>query len=439
MARPTRRPRGARPIHHGDPKSASRTNPRAPTTARTALRDELAGLVSVTASHLPHLALSPERETLRESVGAFLDQALSWERVAELDDACVFPRDVWLGLGRLGALGLGIPEQWGGSGGSVADSLVVCVEIAKRYPSLAVDYVLCGMVARMLLDHGSDEQKLRYLPDLASGDRIYAYGISEPDGGTDALALRTSAHVGPGGGWVVSGSKLWISMAAEASTIFTLVRTDRPDSADRPASGTSIIAIPTAQQAVSIRKVELAAMRGAGTCEVVFQNAAADPDELIGARGSGFRMLWETLVIERLLSAGISIGIGAAAVDYALDYAAKRTAFGRPIGAFQAVAHPLVDSVVELSGGILLTDHALSILERGEDASFASSAAKLAVSEATARVVDRCARVLGAMGIAKETPMQMWFRDARLGLFSPVSNEMIRNALAREMGLPRSF
>ena len=392
----------------------------------------------MTTTLLPDILSTPEAAALRDTLRSFLAEVLPWERVRELDGQDSFPRDVWQGLGQLGVLGLGIPEEHGGSEGTVTDAVVACIELARVYPSLAVDYVLCGMVARMLADHGTPQQQERWLPGLAAGERIYAYGISEPDGGTDALALRTRARA-TDGGFEVSGSKLWISLAGEADEIFTLVRTEEPDPPERRARGLSVLAVPTDQGAVKIHRIHLAGMRGAGTCEVVFDGALTDADCLVGPRGRGFHMLRDTLNVERLLSAGISIGIGAAALEHAVGYAAEREAFGRPIGGFQAIQHGLVDAATSLAGGMLLTDHAVQQLASGRDATAASGMAKLAVAEATAQVVDRGMRVLGGMGLAREAPMQLWFRDARLQLFSPVSNEMIRNLLGEAMGLPRSY
>jgi alkylation response protein AidB-like acyl-CoA dehydrogenase len=150
-------------------------------------------------------------------------------------------------------------------------------------------------------------------------------------------------------------------------------------------------------------------------------------------------MLRETLNVERILSAGISIGLGSAALELAVTYAGEREAFGRPIGAFQGVQHPLVDAATALAGAMLLTQRAVELYEAGEDATTTSGMAKMAAGEAAAQVVDRGMRVMAGMGLARETPMQMYFRDARLQLFSPVSNEMIRNLLGEAMGLPRSY
>jgi acyl-CoA dehydrogenase len=387
---------------------------------------------------LPDILRSPERDAFRGAVRSFLDRALEPDTVAELDEAGRFPRDVWRGLGDLGALGLGIPPEHGGPGGSAVDSLLVTIEIARRYPSLSVDFVSAGMLARTLTEHGTAEQQAAWFPGLITGERIIAYGISEPDGGTDALALRTRAREAEAG-FRVDGAKLWISMADEADVILATVRTDEPTTPGRRAQGVSLLAVPTEQPGVQIRRVPLAGMRGAGTCEVVFSDARAADDAIVGPRGRGFHVLRDTLSIERLLAAGISVGIGTAALELAVRYATERHAFGRPIGGFQAVSHPLVDAATCLAGAMLLVERAALAIESGDDDATLANMAKLAAAEAAALVVDRGMRTLAAMGLARESPMQMLFRDARLQTFSPISNEMVRNVLAEGMGFPRSY
>lgn len=389
-------------------------------------------------SLLPQILQSEESDLLRATLAEYLDEALSADEVRRLDQQGAFPRDVWEGLAGLGVLGLGIPEAQGGSGGSAAHAVIACSEIARRYPSLAVDYVLCGMVGRMLGDHGTDAQREAWLRPLADGTAIMAYGITEPDGGTDALAARTTASRSDDG-WVINGRKLWISMADHAEVIFTVARTSEPPPGRSRANGLSVLAVPTDQPGVQVDRVHLAGMRGAGTCEVLLEDAVVPDGALVGPEGRGFHMLRETLNVERLLSAGISIGIGTAALDFALTYATEREAFGRPIGGFQSLQHGLVDASVGLAGALLLTERAVDGYEAGDDVTDLAGMAKLATAEATAVVVDRGMRLMGAMGLAQEAPMQMWFRDARLQLFSPVSNEMIRNLLGEAMGLPRSY
>ncbi len=382
-----------------------------------------------------------ERLVLRETVSRLLGDRLPTERALALDRDGSFDRDLWRELGSMGALGLGADEAVGGSGGTVGDAASVTEELARVLPSLAVDHVLSGMVMRMLSDPRSGVASA-WLPELAAGTRICSFGLSEPEAGTDLLGLRTTARES-GGSWVLNGQKTWISLAQEAEAVFVLARTDAPQEGRR-SRGLSVIAVPTDQPGVHVRRVHLAGMRAAITCEVFLSDAVAPLDHLVGERGRGMALLARTLDVERVMAAAISLGIGRAALDLHVAHASARTAFGRPIGAFQAVQHPAADSVAELAAARALVESAVRVIERAapsEDsrAMTLSAMAKLIAGETTARVVDRGMRAMGAMGLAEESAMQMYFRDARLQLFSPVSNEMVRNVLAESLGLPRSY
>ncbi|GGM46166.1 acyl-CoA dehydrogenase family protein [Dactylosporangium sucinum] len=377
-----------------------------------------------------------ELTAVRGMVQRLLGRHLPLDRALELDRTGSFDRATWEALGAAGLLGLGADEDAGGSGGTVRDAVAVTEELARVLPSLAVDYVLSGMAMRMLTDTGSDRAR-RWLPDIASGRRICSFGLSEPGVGTDLLNLATTARE-VDGQWVVNGRKTWISLASEADVVFTLARTDPAEPAHK-SRGLSLIAVPTDQDGVTIRRVHLAGMRAAITCEVFLDDASAPLDNLVGTRGRAMSILGRTLDVERVMAAAISLGIGRAALDLHVAYAGERTAFGRAIGAFQAVAHPAADSICELSAARALVDSTVRMIGRGEPALAHSAMAKLNAAEATARIVDRGMRAMGAMGLADESAMQMYFRDARLQLFSPVSNEMVRNVLTESMGLPRSY
>jgi alkylation response protein AidB-like acyl-CoA dehydrogenase len=379
---------------------------------------------------------SAERNDLRSAVQALLDRHLPTERALQCDREGAFDRATWNALADAGLLGLGGREELGGTGGTVGDALVVVEEIARVLPSLAVDYVLGGMLMRLLTEEDAGELR-RLLPDLAGGRMIASFGLSEPGGGTDLLALRTTAHE-DGDGWVLNGRKLWISLATEADLIFTLARTDPVDPEHR-SRGLSIIAVPTGQPGVTVRRVHLAGMRAAITTEVFLDDARAPMENLVGGRGRGLTALGRALDIERVLAAGISLGIARAALDLHVDHLRRRTAFGRSLGSMQALQHAAADSITELTAARALVTTAVAAIEAGEDARAVSGMAKLNAAEMTARVVDRGMRALGAMGLAEESTMQMFFRDARLQLFSPVSNEMVRNVLGEALGLGRSY
>ena len=372
---------------------------------------------------------------LTESMQALLARHLPEERASEADENRIFLRDVWEALGANGMLGIGIPEDLGGSGGGVAEAAIVTRDLARVLPSMAVDYVLSGMVNRTLIDSGSH---FDLIPGLASGERIYAYGLSEPGGGSDLLSLRTHGRL-EDGEWVINGQKLWISMANEADGIFVLCRTDEPEAERSRASGLSLIIVPADQPGVEAKKVNLAIMRAASSCEVFFSDARAPESALIGERGKGLYAMRGTLDVERIMSAAISLGIGQSALELAVRYVGEREPFGGPLGRLQAVQHPLADSASELAAANLLVEHTARRVDAGREASQESAMAKLFAAETTARLVDRASRVMGAMGIAMEAPMQRFLRDARLQLFSPVNNDLLKGVIGQGLGLPKSY
>lgn len=377
-----------------------------------------------------------ERSHLRATVQSLLAKHLPPHRALECDRQGVFDRAAWDALGAAGLLGLGCAEDLGGSGGTVGDSFAVVEEVARVLPSLAVDVVLGGMAMRLLSETDAGAARA-LLPALAEGRTIGAFGLSEPDAGTDLLNLRTTARE-VDGGWVLNGQKLWISLAMEADVIFTLARTDEADPEHR-SRGLTLIAVPTDQASVVTRRVHMAGMRAAISTELFLDGARAPLDNVVGERGRGMAALGRTLDIERVLAAGISLGIGRGALDLHLQHLRQRKAFGRALGSLQVLQHAAADSMTELTAARALTACAIAAIESGAPARDLSGMAKMNAAEATARVVDRGMRAMGAMGLAEESAMQMFFRDARLQLFSPVSNEMVRNFLGEAMGLPRSY
>jgi acyl-CoA dehydrogenase len=263
-----------------------------------------------------------------------------------------------------------------------------------------------------------------------------AFGMSEPGGGTDVLALRTRARL-EGDEWVVSGQKLYTSLADDADAILVLCRTEA-DAAKRSRS-LSLVLTPRQQAGVQVRRLELMGQRAACTCEVFLDDARAPAGALVGERGRGWQTLLRTLDEERILCAAMYVGITAAALEQALQYARERTAFDRPIGAFQAVQHPLADTAAELEQIRLLTAKAAWLQSEGRDCAAEAAMAKLAASETAVRATDRGMRVLGGYGLVEASPMERLFRDTRLGPFSPISNEMVRNFLGQRLGLERSY
>ncbi len=379
----------------------------------------------------------PEHEMLRESVREFFARELPEERIREMDRARRIPREIWKRFAALGWTGLSVPQEYGGSGADVMTAAVLTEELARRFPSLATDWLLISMTARVLRESGTAKQKAELLPRLAAGEFLMAFGMSEPGGGTDVLALRTRARL-EGSEWVVKGQKLYTSLADDADAILVLCRTDPAESAKR-ARGLSLVLTPRHQAGVQVRRLQLMGQRAACTCEVFLDDARAPGDAVVGEQGRGWYTLLRTLDEERILCAAMYVGITAAALEQALQYARDRNAFGRAIGAYQAVQHPLADTAAELEQIRLITAKAAWLQSQGRDCAAEAAMAKLAATETAIRATDRGMRVLGGYGMVEESPMERLFRDTRLGPFSPISNEMVRNFLGERLGLPRSY
>lgn len=378
-----------------------------------------------------------EHRILRESVRQFFDRELPEPRIRQIDRDRRIPRELWSRFAELGWMGLSVPEEFGGSGADVMTAAVLCEELARSFPSLATDWLLVSMTARVMRESASPEQQAELLPRLARGEFIMAFGMTEPGGGTDVLSLRTRARQ-QGEEWIVRGQKLFTSFADDADAILVLCRTDQAE-ADKRARGLSLILTPRHQPGVQVRRLELMGMRAACTCEVFLDDARAPADAVVGQRGRGWYHLLSTLDEERILCAAMYVGITSAVLEQALQYAKDREAYGRPIGAFQAVQHPLADTATELEQIRLLTAKAAWLLSQGRECASEAAMAKLAATETAVRATDRCMRVLAGYGLVEESPMERLFRDARLGPFSPISNEMVKNVIGERLGLPRSY
>ncbi|MGV9868796.1 acyl-CoA dehydrogenase family protein [Rhodococcus koreensis] len=374
---------------------------------------------------------------LRDSLRAWLDRHLSRERVRELDEARTVPVDLWRGLAELGVTGLRFGEEYGGSSADVRYDYTVIEELGRRYASMAAGYMVVSMAGKFVSMHGNDEQRQRLLPGLAAGDALISFGLTEPDTGTDLAAIKTRATLRDGQ-WHLSGQKLYITLAADAKTLIVLARTDEPTEG-RNSNGLSLILVPRDQPGVNVRRLKMAGLRAAGTTEIFFDDALAPEDAIIGTRGKGLEALLGTLNHERILQAYMAVGIAEAAWTDARDYALQRTAFGRPIGSFQAVQHPLAESYVELAGAKHLNEEAAAIEATGGNCVLEAAVAKHAAGEAAVNATDRALRIQAGYGLTEESDLMRFHRDARDMVSGPVSNEMARNIIAERCGLPRSY
>ncbi|HZD25913.1 MAG TPA: acyl-CoA dehydrogenase, partial [Alphaproteobacteria bacterium] len=267
------------------------------------------------------------------------------------------------------------------------------------------------------------------------GEMKPAFALTEPGGGTDVLASVKTRARRDGDGWVLNGSKMWISAAARADVITVIARTG-----EHRTRGMSMFAVPGDAKGLSVCELDTAAINGLDTCEVAFDEVRLPGDAVLGEVDQGFMQVLSTLNSERLNAAAVATGIGRGAHREAVAYAREREAFGRPIGQFQALQHRLVKSGVALEAAWLLTLRAAALDAAGEPFDVASSMAKLATAEAGVEAVHVGMEVMGGAGIDNRLPMQRYYRDIRLYVFAPITNDMITNYLGeRWLDLPRSF
>ena len=285
--------------------------------------------------------------------------------------------------------------------------------------------------------YGTDAQKERFLPPITRGEVRFAIGFTEPGGGTDVLGgMRTQARK-VDGGWLVNGSKTWCSAAHTAHYILLLARTD--DDVEKRHQGLSLFLLPTDADGVTIADIPKLGMRALGSCDVGLQDVFVPDELLLGEPGEAWYMLLPTLNNERIILASFCCGILDGVLEDALGFVGEREAFGRKIGEFQVLQHYLADIAMWRHQADLVVKHAAWLQDAGRECFQETTMAKVVASEAAVRAADLGIQIMGGMGYSAETDMQRYWRDARLFRIGPITNEMARNAIAENLGLPRSF
>lgn len=375
------------------------------------------------------------RRVLREWVAREVPKA--WARELEADEAH-YPHALWDKLSAAGYHGVGIEEAYGGQGGDILAQTLVARELARSLGGLAWVWGLTSFAGGKSIGlYGSDEQRRRFLPRIAAGELKMAIGFTEPTGGTDVLGgLRTRGRRVEGG-WVLDGAKTWCTSAHVADYILLLARTD--EAVEKRHHGVSLFLVPADADGVTISELPKLGMRAIGSCDVGLDGVFV-PDELVlGEPGRAWYMLLPTLNNERIIVAAFSLGILDGVLEDALDYMRERTAFGKPIGQFQILQHHVADMAIWQRQAELLTLQAAWLQANGRDCHREASMAKVTASEHAVRAADLGIQILGGMGYSSETDMQRYWRDARLFRIAPITNEMARNGIAEQLGLPRSF
>ena len=386
--------------------------------------------------------LTDEQKMIVETVKKFKEKECPKEKIREWDKTETFPSHVWKKLGEIGILGAAFPEQYGGTGGGIIEEMLITEELSYGFSDLGLTYLLGVCFGGIsILEQGNDEQKEKYLPPLISGDTNFCLSLTEPGGGTDVLGALKSRAKEDGDHFILNGAKIFTTGIHVADTIVGVFRTD--DSPEKPASGLTIFLIDKNTPGVSFNKIDKLGSHILSSWEVVYEDVKVHKSEILGQRGKGWYQIVGTLNNERIVCAAITLGLAKAALDDAVQYAKEREAFGKPIGQFQAIQHPLADTAMELELAKLITYKAAWMQARDPQnlqTAVICTMAKYWASEVSQKATDRGMRVLAGYGFTEEYDMQRYFRNCRQLIFAPITNEMSKNFLGQVMlGLPKSY
>ena len=372
--------------------------------------------------------LSAEQEQVREVARAFAEAELG-NKIAPFDERHEFPHEIVKKLGPLGFLGVVIPEEYGGAGLDYVSYALIVEELCRGDASVGITmWAHNSLCSNHIATFGSPEQKRRYLPPLASGQVLGAWGLTEPGSGSDAAALVTRAEL-RGGEWVLNGSKAFITNASVASTAVVMARTDGGRS-----RGISAFVVERGAPGFTAGKpYRKLGLHASDTAELIFQEARIPAANLLGERGAGFVQAMTVLEGGRIAMAAMGVGIAQAAVDQAAAYMRQRTAFGKALADFNGLQGMIADLATEVEVARLLTLRAAYLKDIGRPAMHAAAMAKLFASEAAMKAATKAVQIHGGAGYITEFPVERIFRDAKLTEIGEGTSEIQRMVIAREI------
>jgi acyl-CoA dehydrogenase len=359
---------------------------------------------------------------------------------ADCDAQHRFPWEFYRDMAAGGWIGIAIPEYHGGGGRGIRHAAAVLEEVAASGACMngasAVHMSIFGM--HPVVHHGSDELKARILPAVADGSLHVAFGVTEPDAGTDTTRITSRAEP-RGDHYVVNGRKVWTSKALEADRILLLVRTTPRDRCPKPTDGMTLLLVDRHAPGVEARPIDKMGRNAVASCETTYDDVVVPMADRVGEEGRGFQYLLGGLNAERILIAAEAIGIGRAALRAAVTYARERVVFDRPIGQNQGIAFPLAQAHAQLRAASLMVREAAERLDAGLPCGEEANLAKYLAAEAGFFAADRAVQTFGGFGYATEYHVERYFREARLPRIAPISQELILAYVSEHvLGLPRS-
>jgi hypothetical protein len=374
-------------------------------------------------------ALTSEQAAIRQVARDFAEAELG-EKIAPYDERHEFPHAIVAKLGALGFMGVLVPPEYGGAGLDYVSYALIVAELNRGDASVGITmWAHNSLCTNHIALFASPEQKATYLPRLASGEGLGAWGLTEPGSGSDAAALRTRAERRDGA-WVLNGSKAFITNASVGGTAVVMARTD-PDQGARGISAFILErGMPGFQAGRPYRKLGLHA---SDTAELIFEDARVPAENLLGQPGMGFVNAMQVLEGGRIAMAAMAVGIAEAAVDQAVKYMKQRTAFGKTLAEFNGLQGMIADLATELEAARLLTLRAAALKDAGRPAMHAAAMAKVFASEVAMKAATKAVQVHGGAGYITEFPVERIFRDAKLTEIGEGTSEIQRMVIAREL------
>ena len=373
--------------------------------------------------------LSEEHEMLRQFVREFAESQLA-PNAAEVDDKGVFAQQQYDALVEAGFAATGIPEQYGGDGSDAIASAIIMEEVARVCASSSTVISSNELGTVPLLKYGSEEQRKRYLSEVASGKALFGYALSEADAGSDPAALKCRADE-DGDSFVLNGVKAWVTEAGEAKYLVVFAVTDPDD----PRHRISALMVHADDPGISYGAPEhKMGIRGSVTREVVFKNTCIPKERVIGRRGHGLSVALGTLDNSRVSIAAQAVGIAQGALDIATDYVQKRKQFGQPLSNFEGIQFMLADMAMRLEAARALTYSAADRSGRQtDDVSYFGAAAKCFASDTAMAVCTDAVQLLGGIGYSKDSAVERMFRDAKVTQIYEGTNQIQRIVIARQL------
>jgi short-chain 2-methylacyl-CoA dehydrogenase len=373
--------------------------------------------------------LDQEHELVRSTVREFAQEQVA-PVAEELDRESRFPYELVVGMAELGLMGMTIPEEYGGAGADTLAYAIAVEELTRVDSSVAITMAAHHSLGTLPIFYfGDEEQRQRWLPDLAAGKKLAAFGLTEPDAGSDAGSSRTRAELRDGE-WVINGSKIFITNAGTDITACVTItaRTGEDE--------ISNLIVPNGSPGYEISKpMKKLGWRASDTRELSFKDCAVPEGNLLGPRGQGFRQFLEILDGGRISVAAMGVGLAQGAYDLAYAYAQERKQFGQPIAKFQAVQFKLADMATELEAGRTLVYKAAWLKDQGRDFALAAAQAKLYTGELSNRAVNWALQIHGGYGYMDEYPISRLYRDQKILEIGEGTNEVQRMVIARGLGL----